>query len=88
MIQPPAHIQLLIFQKSTIKIRLGAGTKNCYFSLYNYNNWMVKGQCSLCSPVAQLPPGNEPKAPRRELIDELNRKQAWVLSATTLEFCD
>ena len=46
---------------------------------------MVKGV--LCA-VAQLVRGNESKAPRSELIDELNRKQAWVLSATALEFCD
>ena len=46
---------------------------------------MVKGV--LCE-VAQLPLGNESKAPRSELIDELNRKRAWVLSATALEFCD
>ena len=26
------------------------------------------------------------KAPRSELMDELNCKRAWVLSATTLEF--
>ena len=85
VIQPPAHVQLLIFQKSKIKIRAGARTKTYYFSLYNYNNWMVKGV--LCE-VAQLPLGNESKAPRSELIDELNRKRAWVLSATALEFCD
>ena len=30
----------------------------------------------------------ESKAPRSELMDELNRKRAWVQSATALEFRD